>query len=54
MTDDTTTYPEAVWVTGNGPSEVFTFAIPKDICKKAMGTMKIEVFLNQVTYARTE
>lgn len=52
VSDDKTTYTEAVSVTGHGPSEIFSFAIPVEICKKLEGTMKIDLFTNQVTYAR--
>lgn len=39
-------------VGGVAKEEEFSFAIPVEICKKLEGTMKIDLFTNQVTYAR--
>ena len=46
LTDDTTTYPEAVGLRGQGPSEQFVLYIATDVCKKAIGTMNIDSYIS--------
>ena len=50
LADDVTTYPDALFISGKGPSQLFTIAVSADACKKAEGTMKIDLFINQLTY----
>lgn len=54
LTDDTTTYPEAVRLRGQGPSEQFVYYISADVCRKAVGTIRINSFMNRMTYIHTK
>lgn len=50
ITDDASTYAETVHLRGRGPAEQFAFYVSADVCKKAIGTMNIDVLINQLTY----
>jgi hypothetical protein len=50
-TDDEIVYPDTVSLRGYGPSKQFTFYVAADVCKSAVGTLKFDVFCNEIAYS---
>ena len=47
---DSTVYPDAVSLRGQGPGEKFAFYLSADVCRQAEGTLEIQVSCNELTY----
>lgn len=48
LSDDEISYLDAVAIRGHGPSAKFAFYVSKEAVQKAVGSMKIDVNINQV------
>ncbi len=48
LSDDETSYSDAVAIRGHGPSAKFAFYVSKEVCQQSVGIMKIDVNINRV------
>ena len=50
LTDDAGSYDDAINFRGIGSGEQFAFYVSTDVCKNAVGSIKIEILCNELTY----